>query len=167
MNKHVLSIMILAVLSGCTSLSDFQQMDTLTRTDFVCVRDNRVSNISSELKQARDKKKDVRKLLNQGYRVVKTCDTQTIKQPKEICTQNKERGVLVSSQCRVVNEPTVSETCRETPINIDSKLETERLNSVQQRITYLEGQRDAAFQSCFNRVGAMTAEEAYQYYQQN
>ena len=166
--KIILLSTVLSTLVGCTTLKDFESMSTLTRTEFVCERDRRVNDYKKRQEAATRNISKISQLLDQGHRMVESCEVKTVSVPKKVCTET----IVSSTQektttCTTIEEPTVSESCRQIPIAIDAGFEERKRQELIDSLPELQSKRSAAYKSCFNKVGLMTASEAYNYYENN
>ena len=165
-NRLGLLIILAAAVTGCASLEDFQQMDTQTRTDFVCNHDDRINAIDRRIDDIQDRREEIQTALTNGYRIVELCETVLTEVSKEECTTTQENGQTVTT-CVTITEPEPEELCYEGAVGIDGDLEQAKLQALTAQQAELRKQRDYEFMACFNKVGSMTPEQAFEYYQQN
>jgi hypothetical protein len=165
--RQLLTVLVLgSLLSACASLDDFQQMDTKTRTDFVCERDDQVENAIQQVQAAEQRLAEIETDLANGYKLVATCTTTTFELPPRLCTTVETNGQTVTT-CQQGQDPLLKKVCTETPVGIDSQLEKQHRREYQLQHLQRQKQVDKAYMACFNKVGGMNAEQAYQHYKQN
>ncbi len=151
------------LLSACASLDDFQQMDTQTRTEYVCERDRLVSHQRDKLAEVKNTIAEIEQALLNGYRLVEACTETIVESSETVCVSSQVNGQLVTT-CTATEEPTLEKICTDTPVAIDGELEKEKLVEWQKEQLYAERRVNDAYMACFNEVGSMTAEQAYDYY---
>ena len=157
---------LIMLLSACASLQDFQQMDTRTRTEFVCERDSQVRYHRRQVIDIQGRAAEIQQALLDGYRLVETCTTTTIEPVDHVCMSTQEGGQTMTT-CADSEVSMIKQVCRQTPVAIDGNLEKQKrqdLLALQQAEAITA---DRAYMACFNKVGAMTPEQAFQYHQNN
>lgn len=162
----LLLTLAVSLVSGCASLEDFQQMDTQTRTEFVCDRVERVNAIDERINEIEERRQEIQLALTNGYRIVELCEMVLKEVTKEECTTTQQNGQSVTT-CVTVTEEEPEELCYEGAVGIDGDLEKAKLQALTNQQAELRKQRDYEYMSCFNTVGSMTPEQAFDYYQQN
>ena len=166
MKQCLMILVITSLLGACTSLDDFQNMGTQTRTEYVCQRDNQVQNYRQQVQATQERLAEIEMDLANGYKLVETCSTTKYEYPQKFCTTVETSGQTVTT-CQEGAEPLLKTVCTETPVGIDSQLEKEHRREYQMQHLQRQQQADGAYMACFNKVGAMNPEQAYQHYKAN
>jgi len=163
--NSIFMLLVVALLSGCTSLKGFQKMDANSRAKFVCDRDNIVKQYSSTKADYQSKIDHTTQVLERGYRIHKSCRTVLIDRPDVTCTTILERGSKKTT-CSQITKTIPQEICNETPVASDASLEKEHLQQYRDALEKTQIEKSTAYYECHSKIHPMSAEEAFNYYDQ-
>lgn len=151
-------------LGGCASLEDFRAMPPADRAEYVCERHWETRQIAADLDSAESFAADSEIALSRGYRLHRACElVPVVVSTTERC-KTEEDGEKV---CKEVSELSHKEVCKDQPVAIDGPFEQEKLAGYRRQIGELQAEYDAAYNSCFAKVRAMGAEEAFDFYEES
>ena len=154
------------LVSGCTSLKDFQRMDANTRAQFVCDRDTLVNQHKDVVSDLQSKIDNTMQALERGYRIHTSCRTVFISQPDVKCTSVEKDGKKTSS-CEQITRIVRKEVCDEIPVSIDADLEKEHLQQYRGELEKAKIEQSTAYYGCHSRIHPMSAEESFNYFKQH
>ncbi len=155
--KAILGFGVISIMSGCTTLEDFQKMSPETRATKTCSSDVTVSHYRYKANSARNQIDNIDGLLRRGYKTKESCTTITYNSDSRD-KSSKNKGEIRRSS-KVI--------CREVIIPISDyvyELEKNRRNELMNTLEDANQLRRVKFDSCYKKVINMSAENAFNRY---
>lgn len=164
MKLFLLSFTVLFSLFGCTSLKDFQKMDTSARAQFVCSRDSSYNQFRRLESNYQSKINDTNNVLSRGYRIHKSCKTVRIDSPGSISCASYGSYSNRNTNCTQETKTSYEDVCTESPVSIDANLEKENIEKYEELMKKTKTNKNAVYNDCYSKIKPMSAEQAFQYY---
>ncbi len=142
-------------------------MDASSRSQLVCNSTDPVRHHQRKISELEYKIKETTTALDQGYKIVKVCNTIYRDEPETNCksTEKSDGGETTKTErCKQTSNPRPFKECKEYPMAINVELEKENLQRHRESLEQANIERNTAYFDCYSRVKPMSAEEAFQYY---
>ncbi len=153
-------VVAVLLLSGCTTVSDFQKMSAHERADTVCKRQKDLQSIGNQIPSLQSGIRDSQSALARGYRVHVQCRKVLVYGTASV-TCNRYGSQVTCNETR----PESYETqCTETPVSINPELEQKNISNWSQSIESLNAQWKEKFQKCYQFIHPLSPEQAYKHY---
>jgi hypothetical protein len=163
--KNIFGLLIVIVLvAGCTTLDDFAAMSPQQRAQNVCPNQQDFKVITRQASSLREEIRVAEEIIARGYAIHQQCQEIRVQIPSGVPnrTECTRFGSSVVCEERIAPPITRSETrCTETPVVISIAEERIKLEDLKRRLADSEGQREATFDECYDRVITLSAEEAF------
>lgn len=144
-------------MSGCTSLEDFQKMSPESRATKTCNADSTVNHYRYKANSSRDQIHRIETTLLRGYNTKESCTTITYNSDSSDKANIKNGKVRSSSKV----------ICQDVVIPISDyayEVEKNRITELTNRHHEYSKLRQEAFNSCYDKVVEMSAEKAFNRY---
>ena len=145
---------LLLSLNACTSLEDFQKMSPESRAHKTCNNDVTVRHYKSQVYQFTSEINKINTLLLKGYRTHENCTVITYESNSSNGEKDKQKN-------------SIKKICTEVVIPINDyvyELEKNRRAELTVKLENSQNQKQSNFDICFDRILPMTAEQAYNRY---
>jgi len=157
--KLLLLACFLGVLTGCTTLEDFQKMTPEQRAQQVC--NQQVAPLDRQAQDLRAGIADVNAALSAGYRLHRSCRDVARYGDKQVTCTTSNNGPTSTTKCTEFRPQRIETVCTDQPVAISFDLERDKLNSFTAQLAGAEAQRNAAWSSCFQDVVRLSPEAAF------
>ena len=135
MKSFLLAALAAIALSGCaTKVADFEKMGPEKYAEKTCRNSTEIRNFNSEYQN----------LAQERFRVI----------------GNISRGYAIHTSCYSNTE----QRCTETPVAISVDAEQKKLDSINDRIRYIEKNASEIYDRCYQKVLLMPPAEAFSYW---
>ncbi len=148
--KLLIASVVAFLLTGCTSLEDFQKMTPSARAHKTCQNDVTVRHYKSQIYQYTNEIEQIDDLLLKGYKTRENCTTITYER---------------NSEDKPVNA--IKKICTDVVIPINDyvyEFEKNRRAELSIQLEQAQDRKQLNFDKCFDKVQTMSAEQAFNYY---
>jgi len=159
-----LVLMLFLLISGCTTLQDFQKMNVSNRAYFVCQHDESFVSYTNEVNHYQNKINTIAEDLHNGYKMRETCRTVHHKVPDPITCKSFDKKKKEYTQCTQSYTKQTKKICKEVIVPINIELEKENLERYNNWLEVSRIKKTQAYDSCYSKVLPMSAETAFSYY---
>lgn len=157
--KLLLLACFTGMLTGCTTLEDFQKMIPEQRAQQVCGQ--QVAPLDRQVQDLRVGIADVNAALSAGYRLYRSCRDVARYGDKQVTCTTSNTGPTSTTKCTEFRPQRIETVCTDQPVAISFDLERDKLNSFTAELAGAESQRNAAWSGCFQDVVRLSPEAAF------
>ncbi len=155
-----ITLALLLLVTGCTTVDDFRKMPPSERAKRVCERRQNIVNLLKQKTTLSTAIQNSYTDLGRGYKLHQQCQQVKVYGQATATCQNLNGFVSCSE-----NRPESYETrCIESPVAINPELERQNIQSWSETLARTDQDIKNEWQSCTRYIGNMTADEAYTHY---
>ena len=151
------------MMNGCASLNSFQEMSSGERARFVCSRQGNIVSLDARIQSTSAEVSELETVVANGYRVHETCQRVRVDSGNTRCTSQVVFGTI-QTNCYDAGLPSYDTVCQEIPVAIDGRIEEAKLTNHQKALRSLRKTRSKVWRECFQMISDMSAEAAFEYY---
>ena len=152
------------IVGGCASLDSFKEMTAYERAKYACSSKKDIRSFDKRIKSSSSAISELESVIATGYRTHKSCKQVQVNSGVQNCTSRIVLGTI-QTDCGPSLFPSYRTVCEETPVAIDGDLEERKLKRHRDERKSLRQLRSDSYDRCHKTVQALSAEEAFSYYE--
>lgn len=162
MKPFLLAALAAIALSGCaTKVADFEKMGPEKYAEKTCRNSTEIRNFNSEYQILTRERSRVSGNISRGYAIHTNCYSVSVPNGSDTNCYTDYFGKVI---CSTNNYSKTEQRCTETPVAISVDAEQKKLDSINDRIRYIEKNASEIYDRCYQKVLLMPPAEAFRYW---